>query len=207
MKFTVGDQTDLALVIALQHEFLRCDDAFEEFSQSAKRLILTGHDRRLAYKTYNAYARFVLHLYEFLMGAARRDFRGTGFPGKSHTDADNYITSHVQRLLTNKREAILRGMSTYLENHISHYPEAAPIDFAKRFRAVRNTASTHVKYERATLDLTAFYRENHKFVWMLYSDVKGWWGRNKSEFPDLQQITAFTVLLEDTLGDVLPPPP
>jgi hypothetical protein len=73
MKFQIGDTTDTALCVALKHEFLRCDDAFNDFASSAKIMITQGENRRIAYKTYNAYARFIHHLYEFMLSAVARD--------------------------------------------------------------------------------------------------------------------------------------
>jgi hypothetical protein len=55
MKFKTGDDTDSALAAALKHEFMRCDDAFNDFATSAKAMIALGEDRRIAFKTYNAY--------------------------------------------------------------------------------------------------------------------------------------------------------
>jgi hypothetical protein len=31
----------------------------------------------------------------------------------------------------------------------------------------------------------------------MYFDAKCWWGRRKEAFPDLDEITAFTVLLKE----------
>jgi hypothetical protein len=32
---------------------------------------------------------------------------------------------------------------------------------------------------------------------MLYYDAKSWWGRQSDEFPDLKEITAFSVLVKE----------
>jgi len=77
MKFKTGDATDTALCIALKHEFLRCDDAFSDFSASAVTMITQGENRRIVYKTYNSYARFIQCLYEFMLGATARDRHDT----------------------------------------------------------------------------------------------------------------------------------
>jgi hypothetical protein len=50
MKFRIGDATDAALCIALKHEFLRCDDAFNDFVASATIMIMQRENRRIAYK-------------------------------------------------------------------------------------------------------------------------------------------------------------
>jgi hypothetical protein len=103
MKFQIGDATDTALCIALKHEFLRCDDAFKEFASAGTAMITQGENRRIAYATYNAYARFVHHLYEFTLGAAARDRQNTA--KLKHDFAERYIASYTQRALTKRRES------------------------------------------------------------------------------------------------------
>jgi hypothetical protein len=199
MKFQIGDAADLALCKTLKHEFLRCDDAFNEFASSAQIMIMRGETRRIAYRTYNAYARFIHHLYEFMLGAIARDRQDT-----THLSADwkdRYIASHFQRILTNRREAILDGTAPSWENHMSCYPEKIPPSLAADFRKARNIVSGHVKFERAGLNLSDFYDRYHIYLHMLYRDVRAWWGRMGAEFPDLDEITAFSVVIKDT-----PPP-
>jgi hypothetical protein len=69
MKFLAGDPTDTALCHAIRHEFLRCHDSFEEFAFFAKNTIGKPPDRNASYLAYNAYARFLHHLYEFMLAA------------------------------------------------------------------------------------------------------------------------------------------
>jgi hypothetical protein len=200
MKFQIGDATDTALCVTLKHEFLRCDDAFNDFASSAKLMIAAGENRRIAYKTYNAYARFIHHLYEFMLSAVARD---RGDTAQLSSDwADRYIASHVQRILTNRREAILKGTAPSWENHISAYPEKIPPTFAAEFRRVRNIASGHAKFERSNLNLSDFYARNHMYLYILYYDVRNWWGRQTDEFPDLNEITAFSVLVKDDMSSM-----
>jgi hypothetical protein len=199
MKFQIGDATDTALCIALKHEFLRCDDAFEEFAASATIMITQGENRRIAYKTYNAYARFIHHLYEFMMGAVARD--RWDMTQLTSDWKDLYIASHTQRILTNRREAILNGTAPAWENHISAYPEKIPLTFPADFRRVRNIVSGHFKFDRSSLNLSDFYDRYHKYLYMLYCDVQGWWDSLGDDFPDLKQITAFSVAVKDA-----PPP-
>jgi hypothetical protein len=196
MKFIGGDATDTTLCIALKHEFLRCDDAFNDFAESATSMITQGENRRIAYKTYNAYSRFIQYLYEFMLGALARDLKDT--TQLRAEMADKYIASQTQRILTNRREAILRGTAPSWENNISYYPEKIPRDFAKDFRQCRNKVSTHVSHERSALSLSNFYDQYHKYLGLLYHDAKGWWGHLDDEFPDLSEITAFSVLIRDT---------
>lgn len=173
-NFQIGDATDTSLCVSLKHEFLRCDDAFNDFAASATTMIRLGEGRRIAYKTYNAYARFIHHLYEFYMGAAARDFRNAD--QLSAETAERYVASQTQRILTNRREAILNGTAPIWENHISHFPENIPPSFPAEFRRLRNVASGHVSIKRSKLSLTEFYDKHHKYVHMLYLEAKNWWG-------------------------------
>ncbi len=204
MKFEIGDATDTSLCIVLKHEFLRCDDSFNDFAESAKIMITQGENRRISYKTYNAYARFIHHLYEFMLGAIARDRKDTA--QLSAEMADKYIGSHTQRNLTNRREAILNGTAPVWENHISYYPEKIPVTFATEFRQFRNWASAHVNYKRSDLSLTDFYEKNHIYLGLLYFDIKSWWGRLGSEFPDLNEITSFSVLIKEGSGEPMEQP-
>ena len=131
MKFRIGDKTDAALCVALKHEFLRCEDSFDDFASSATLMVAHGENLRIAYRTYNAYARFIHHLYEFLMGAAKRDYHDTA--QLKWQSAERYVSGHAQRLLTNRRAGILNGSAPAWENSISHYPERVPSTFGESF--------------------------------------------------------------------------
>ena len=210
MKFKCGDATDSAHSNALKHEFLRCEDAFKDFETYATMMIMraqaeaqgaappTAEETRLiAYKTYNAYSRFIHHLYEFMLGAVARDKGDTA--QMEAAVKDSYIMSHAQRILSNRRQAILNGTAPSWENHISAFPEKVPAEFAEQFRRMRNKVSGHVTHERSTISLSDFYDEYHKYVYMLYHKCREHWSilRDK-EFPDLNEITKFSVLIKDS---------
>jgi hypothetical protein len=180
MKFKSGDAIDTALASALKHEFLRCADAFEDFAASAKIMIIQGENRRIAFRTYNAYGRFIHHLYELFLGAAARD-RGDDAP-LSAKMAEQYISGYAQRALTDRREAILNGTA----------------DFAREFRRFRNIVSGHVSGERISLNLGDFYDRNHKFLGILFRHAGSHWGAVGDDFPDLKEITAFTVMVKES---------
>jgi hypothetical protein len=98
MKFVPGDDIDRALCATMSHEYMRCDDALHEFARSREVMMDHNDDRRVAYVTYNAYARFVHHLYEFQMGCAQRDMHDTNFQVKGE-EADRLIGSHAGRAI------------------------------------------------------------------------------------------------------------
>lgn len=209
MKFKIGDATDSAHCTALKHEFLRCEDAFKDFemygglmimkaqNEAQRKQSMTSHEKRLiAYKTYNAYSRFIHYLYEFMLGAIAREIGDTR---KLEADlAGRHIMGHTQRILTGKRQAILNGTAPAWENHISAYPEKVPQDFASDFRQLRNKISGHVTHVRSSINLSDFYRKYHMYAHMLYWNGLGHWGLRGQEFPDLKEITKFSVLIKKT---------
>ena len=212
MKFKLGDDVDIAHCTALKHEFLRCEDAFKDFEHGAHVMIMKAqadetagvtpkaHDSRfISYKTYNAYARFIHHLYEFMVGALARE---TGTTAQIEASlAERYIMSHTNRILQGRRAAILNGTAPAWENHISSYRESVPPEFAHEFRTFRNKLSGHVKHERSTMSLSEFYDKYHKYLYMLYWNCLGRWGSHwDAEFPDLKEITDFSVLLTEQRG-------
>jgi hypothetical protein len=207
MKFKPGDKTDSAHCTALEHEFLRCEDAVKDFETYGRLMILKARtetngaapatpeeNRLIAYKTYNAYARFIHHLYEFMLGAVQRE-RGDTEKLEGEI-ATRYVQGHAQRVLTARRQAILNGTAPTWENDISYFHEQVPSDFATKFRQLRNKISGHVTHERSGIDLTDFYDQYHKYVHMLYWNCRGHWGLRDKEFPDLKEITRFSVLVE-----------
>jgi hypothetical protein len=195
MKFELGDETDRALCVALKHEFLRCDEAFNQFATAATILIGKGDNRRLAYNAYNAYVRFIHHLYEFALCAIARDRYDTA--QLQAVDAERYLASYLQRSLRKRRDAILDGTAPNWENHISALPELVPVTLAADFRRARNIANAHAGIERAGLNLSDFYDQYHKFLHIFYRDAQTWWGRTSDEFPDLQEITGFSVMIRN----------
>jgi hypothetical protein len=208
MKFKTGDATDSSHCTALKHEFLRCEDAFKDFETYATMMIMraqaeaqgaappTAEETRLiAYKTYNAYARFIHHLYEFMVGAVARENGDTAT--LEAKVKDSYIGGHAQRILTGRRQAILNGTAPLWENHISAYPEKVPAEFAVQFRKMRNKISGHVSHERSAISLSDFYDEFHKYIYMLYHNSREHWSLLRDrEFPDLDEITKFSVLIK-----------
>lgn len=191
MRFELNDETDQKLVQALQHEFLRCRDAFDDFLGYAPELLTGTGNRRDRYAAYNAYARLVHHLYEFLMGCAARRQRDTR-PLRAE-QADALITHHLQRILNARRAVILAGRSPPRENGLEAYPETAPAEFASTFRRYRNITQAHVSPDRSTLDLSGFYKSYHGFIVLLLQDASFAWGPREGGLPDLGAATAFSL--------------
>jgi hypothetical protein len=194
MKFQAGDETDTAHCIALTHEILRCEEAFKDFEKLATQSIMVGENRPLAFKMYNAYARFLHHLYEFMAGCYVRDRQDTD-SGFDTLRIEHHLMHHAQRIVNNRRQAIINGTAPSWENALGAYPEKVPEDFAKDFRLCRNKAAGHVKHQRADLSLSDFYDRYHMYLYLLYRDALAFWGNRGREFPDLKEITDFTIAI------------
>jgi hypothetical protein len=65
------------------------------------------------------------------------------------------------------------------------------------FRRARNIANGHAGIERSKLNLSDFYGRYHKFLHIFYRDAASWWGRSSEDFPDLEEITAFSLLIKE----------
>ena len=195
MKFKHGTETDTTFCESIHHEFLRCHDAFVEFHAVATLTVTKGPDRRLSYLAYNTYSRFIHHLYEFLLAAYCRERGDTKATAErdSHLKTDAYINHHAQRVLRNKRSAIQNGTAPKWENNISAYAAKIPDDLAQSFRQWRNNAFGHANAERSRMDLSKFVQDYHQCLHMLYRDSMCQWGPKAGAFPDLQEITGFSI--------------
>jgi hypothetical protein len=161
---------------------------------------MQGRTRELSYRTYNAYTNFIHHLYEFIMGCLARDVGDTNITNKKGDERirviEGYIMHHAQRVMNQYRDAIRNGTAPSWVNDINYYDVHVPTDFAKDFREYRNKAVGHVAHERASkLSLSEFYQKYHKFLYYIYRDSIHWWGKRGEEFPDLKEITEFSVTI------------
>ena len=199
MKFKAGDKIDSDHCIALVHEIYRCHDSFKQFEYYGQKLILKGKSRKRSYRAYNAYADFIHHLYEFLLGCSARDAGNTRITNKKNETKtiiiEGYIMHHTQRVMDQYTYAIKNNTAPAWVNQIGYYDVKVPADFAKDFREYRNKVVGHVTYKRSSkMNLTDFYHKYHKFMYYLYRDSISWWGR-KEELPDLKEITNFSLML------------
>ncbi|KVN94966.1 hypothetical protein WJ69_07110 [Burkholderia ubonensis] len=196
MKFVSGDETDQRLCNALKHEFLRCREAYEDFIVVSQQMRQGHEGRAISYRAYNAYARFLLHLYEFLMACEQRARNNTAQIPRDQVDT--VIAVFAQR-------AFARVTAPFNSGPLGAAPYndgiTVPIEtlkkFAEAFRKARNTAMGHVKHERAELNLSTFYRDYHKYLLSLFSGSLHMWGYMGEEFPDLGEVTAFSVLVKN----------
>lgn len=200
MKFEAGSDLDSDHQVALTHEFYRCEDAFQLFHFYGEMMVIKGKSNEVSYLAYNAYADFIHHLYEFLMGCFARDTGNTNITNKKVNEKllviEHYITRHAQRVMGQYKDAIKDGRAPDWVNDISYYDVPVPSEFAKDFRQYRNKISGHVAYERSSqLNLSEFYQKYHKFLYYMYRDSIHYYGRKNGDFPNLKDITDFSVMI------------
>lgn len=200
MKFNAGDETDQKLCLMLRHEYLRCGEALADFKLYAQQLQRGEDSRAISYRAYNAYARFILHLYEFILACDQR-VRGDTAEIKGEV-ADGVIAASAQ--IAYRRATSAYGAAPY---GVAPYGSGIDVsvetlkEFGKALRLARNTAMGHVKHERAELSLSKFYGDYHRYLLALHRSAMHMWGSIGDEFPDLGEITAFSVLVK---GDTSP---
>lgn len=191
-----GRETHTLMMV---HEFIRCENAFEEFARRGKEQIILGDTPERSFGLYDTYTRFLHHLYEFLKECAENELSREyleSFPKhKRHEAIELYIHSQTSRTLENRKKAILNGTAPAWENSLQSFPESVPMDFPARLRTIRNHTFGHIGKHRHSQDLTEFYREYHKYVYMIYFGCKSWWGRNGRPLPDLGPITSFSIAI------------
>ncbi len=95
MKFEHSTATDKNLCESLNHEFLRCHDSFKDFEVFATLTVTKGPDKRLSYRAYNAYTRFLHHLYEFMLAAYCRERGDTRRPRRRAATSTAMPTSNI----------------------------------------------------------------------------------------------------------------
>lgn len=199
MRFEIGSEIDTNHCSALTHEYFKCDDAFNLFKRYAEISIASGETPELSYRMYNAYSSFIHHLYEFMLGCFARDMQNTHITNKKGDERvqiiESMLTSSAQRVFNNIRDAIERGSAPSWVNHINYYDITIPGSFSTDFRQYRNKVSGHVAHERISeLSLSEFYQKYHKYLVELYFDAQYMWGKRPDNFPDLKEITDFSVI-------------
>jgi len=182
---------------------MRCEDAFEEFALVATNSLTQPGSNWLAYRAYNAYARFIHHLFEFMSAAYCVERQDTSSPNSY--EVDRFIQNECQRILSGRRQSIINGTAPSWENHISAYPEVAPTEFSVCLRRARNIAFGHAKHQRMSYDLSEFYRKYHGMAYLIFYNIRGFWGHRSEmwegggeKFPHLGQVTAFSIAVDES---------
>lgn len=136
MKFDSKSPIDAQHCLAIKHEYLRCRDAFTVFHDAATGIVLSGHTREAAYRAYNAYSSFILHLYEFIIALHARDLGDTEVVSKKAAQKAGWKREEVLDALVNRTthqvvqsrvERIERGEAPSYENALSYYTQLLPL--------------------------------------------------------------------------------
>jgi hypothetical protein len=177
------------LTLALHHEFIRCQDAFDTFAALGLLSSQQPKDRKTAYRLYNAYSQFVHHLYEFYKGVIELDKRRR--KASETKPIDFAFDRELETLVKNRRSAIEGGYSPAWENGIECYPIVDMTGFGKRFRETRNISYGHVSESRVETSLSSFFEDHHADLMILFETAQFTWHLRPGEFPDLGDVTAF----------------
>ncbi|MBF3538346.1 hypothetical protein ISG10_12410 [Burkholderia pseudomallei] len=200
MKFVWGDLTDVDMCRAMRHEFLRCAEAYADFIVASNALREGDETRQISYRAYNAYARFLLHLYEFLIACEQRARCDTAQIVRDDADvAIAVLARRAYERMTAPLNAAPLGAAPY-NGGITESMDKLKT-FAAAFRQARNTAMGHVKHQRSKLNLSDFYQSHHRYLLALYSGATHMWGSVGDEFPDLGEVTKFSVLVKNAPPD------
>lgn len=195
LKFEIGDDVDKKLVNVLFHDFIKCENAFDQFFSYAGDNIMGNKDSSIKLNSYNAYSEFIAKLYEFYAGCFKREFKST--KNIEHEKLDFLMAEEVEKLLRNKRNAIMKGYAPDWESDITYYQVEVPNAFGKDFRDVRNNTS-HVDYRRAggnRIELMDFYKKYHKFVYLLYYSALFAWSGKTHKDHKIEHVESFDFLL------------
>lgn len=194
----LNDEDDRHQCIAIKHEYLKCHDAFKQFAMIAENLIINGHQKQDAYRAYNYYSYFIQHLYELIMACHARDLQDTSLTNlkgqEKNIFLDTLLMVEADRVVNNRISDIKLGIAPKWENDISAYENILPIpeSFGKDFRRYRNKISAHASLERIKrMNLTQFYLKYHPYLYLMYTSIGNFWGREYQDFPDLSDITNF----------------
>jgi len=107
MNNSLTTEQDKNLCLVLAHEYRRCDQAFIDFLEHASNQIGLGWTKHNALSTYDAYARFLHHLYEFYVGCYKRDKRN--LKTINHSDLDILFTQETEKIMELRRWRIEGG--------------------------------------------------------------------------------------------------
>ena len=190
------DETTARLVLA--HEYFRCDQAFLDFAEISVVNIGGKTDKRLRLKMFDAYSRFLHHLYEFYLGISKLHHNRERASGGT----DALVQDEIEGIMRNRAKRILEGRAPSHENELSYYEQPVPSDFAAHLRQTRNRIA-HADARRAggaeILSLAEFYDKYHRYAYLLYEDAAWLWKVDPDTF-DWGEIEAFDLAVNGATG-------
>ncbi len=196
MNFNHLDATDNALTVTAAHDYLRAQAAWELFLQLSSDNINGKEDKRHLLAMYDAYARFVHHLYEFYVACIKRNRQSTS--DIPHPERDRILQVEASKLMNNRAARIRRGDAPSLENSPEYYETPVPPYFAEHFRTVRNRTA-HADYRRSLptsgISLADFFRQYHRYILLLFEEAHFVWNVKDVENFDWGEITEFNLVV------------
>lgn len=198
MRFEISDEVDRALTTTLVHELVLCKESFERFHHWATLNITGRRDKVTKIKCHDAYASFLHHLYEFYVGCYKRDLQSLkDIPGEK---LDLMFNSETKKALHRRTHAIAHGYAPSWENDISYYQVSVPAEFGTQFRRIRNRTA-HASIKRANpgtdLSLAQFYKDFHKFIFLLFVDGQAFWQVKDVETFNWRSIEEFDLAVHE----------
>lgn len=194
MKLEPGSEAEKQFVYSMAHEFALAEKAFDEFFMLAGANLQGISDYPTLERLYDAYARFVVHLYEFYVACLKRERGSTDNISASTMDA--VLTAEVEKLMRNMATLIENGRAPEWANEIGYYKESVPSDFGAQFRNVRNNAA-HVDPRRSgggnRLTLREFLDRYHKFLFFLYDSARFAWTAKRDSPYILNHVSEFNL--------------
>lgn len=178
----------------LLHEYRRTTLALSEFQSHATEVVAAAKfDRRRGLAAYDAYARFVQHLYEFYKACFRTDERD------SELKLAARFQREAERLMENRADRVARGDGASWDNTEAFYRQPVPEDFGRDLGEVRNQVA-HAALERtnslARVTLATFYPRYHRFVMLLYEEAYWLWHAQDERGTDWGEIGRFEAALK-----------
>ncbi len=204
---SIDYQTDQQLVIAIAHQFLRAESAFARFLKymsgyNPSNKILESNvnriftpERQWQVDVYNAYADFIHHLYEYIIGCFKREANSLEKIRTEHSDilivreAEKYRNLCL-RLIKEKKD------KEYGLNDISYYIDPVPEDFGMAFRNARNM-NAHADIRRVKSGYMAdYFTKYHKYTLYLYFFGYSFWSNDNPSAIQWEDITKFAEIIK-----------
>jgi hypothetical protein len=194
MNFTHLDATDKALTVTAAHDYLRAQAAWELFLQLSSDNINGKEDRHHLLAMYDAYSRFIHHLYEFYIACIKRNRQNTS--NITFHERDLIFQAEMSKLMNNRAARIRRGDAPSWENPPEYYETPVPPTFAEHFRIMRNRTA-HADYRRSLpasgISLADFFRQYHRYILLLFEEAHFLWNVKDVENFDWGEITEFNL--------------
>ena len=171
--------SDELLVQVMSHEYRLLSQAYREFQYFFLKNTIESNDE-VKLHLYNAYAKIIHHLYEFLKSCVCRDASKT--KSGDHEYVQKYIIVELEKIASHLGQS----------NHtIESYAE-----FARDLRLYRNKVYGHVNKERfEKYPLGNFYAKHHAYIVWLVRSSEYWWETEVSELAKHKAVQEFSNLL------------